>query len=67
MIYDEFISVLVMVIVLFCVSGMGIYGSLDFGMIGDSMILIFKFVFDFFIVVIFVCNLGYVVFVVVIF
>ena len=49
------------VIVLFCASGTGIYGSLDSGMTGDSTILISKSVLDFFTAAIFACNLGYVV------
>ncbi|MVY85424.1 DUF554 family protein, partial [Escherichia coli] len=52
---------LVTVIVLFCASGTGIYGSLDSGMTGDSTILISKSVLDFFTAAIFACNLGYVV------
>lgn len=58
---DEFISTLVTVIVLFCASGTGIYGSLDSGMTGDSSILIAKSILDFFTAAIFACNLGYVV------
>ncbi len=61
MTHDEFISTLVTVIVLFCASGTGIYGSLDSGMTGDSTILISKSVLDFFTAAIFACNLGYVV------
>lgn len=49
------------VIVLFCASGTGIYGSLDSGITGDSTILISKSVLDFFTAAIFACNLGYVV------
>lgn len=37
---EEFTATLVTVIVLFCASGTGIYGSLDAGMTGDSTILI---------------------------
>ncbi|MFL2100170.1 DUF554 domain-containing protein [Desemzia sp. FAM 24101] len=58
---DEFISTLITVIVLFCASGTGIYGSLDSGMTGDSSILIAKSILDFFTAAIFACNLGYVV------
>ena len=58
---DEFVSSLVTVIVLFCASGTGIYGSLDAGMTGDSTILISKSILDFFTAAIFACNLGYVV------
>lgn len=59
--HDEFISTLVTVIVLFCASGTGIYGSLDSGMTGDSSILIAKSILDFFTAAIFACNLGFVV------
>ena len=58
---DEFLSSLLTVIVLFCASGTGIYGSLDAGMTGDATILISKSILDFFTAAIFACNLGYVV------
>lgn len=58
---EEFISTLVTIIVLFCASGTGIYGSLDAGMTGDSSILISKSILDFFTAAIFACNLGFVV------
>lgn len=52
---------LVTVIVLFCASGTGIYGSLIEGMSGDPSILISKAILDFFTALIFAANLGYVV------
>lgn len=58
---EEFLSVLVTIIVLFCASGTGIYGSLNAGMTGDNSILISKSILDFFTAAIFACNLGYVV------
>lgn len=58
---DEFLTSLVTLIVLFCASGTGIYGSLDAGMTGDSTVLISKSILDFFTAAIFACNLGYVV------
>lgn len=58
---DEFLTTLLTVIVLFCASGTGIYGSLDSGMTGDSTILISKSILDFFTAAIFACNLGFVV------
>jgi uncharacterized membrane protein YqgA involved in biofilm formation len=58
---DEFVRTLVTVIVLFCASGTGIYGSLDSGMTGDNSVLIAKSILDFFTAAIFACNLGYVV------
>jgi uncharacterized membrane protein YqgA involved in biofilm formation len=59
--HDEFVNTLVTVIVLFCASGTGIYGTLDAGMTGDNSILISKSILDFFTAAIFACNLGYVV------
>lgn len=53
-----------MIIVLFCVSGIGIFGVMNEGMIGDLSILIVKLFFDFFMVMIFVCLLGIVVLVI---
>ena len=56
----EFLATLITVIVLFCSSGMGIYGSLSEGMTGDSSLLITKSILDFFTAAIFECNLGYI-------
>ena len=39
---EEYMTMLVTIIVLFCASGTGIYGSLDSGMSGDHTILISK-------------------------
>ena len=58
---EEFLTQLVTIIVLFCASGTGIYGSLTAGMTGDNSILISKSILDFFTAAIFACNLGYVV------
>ena len=58
---DEYMSMLVTLIVLFCASGTGIYGSLDSGMSGDHTILISKSVLDFFTAMIFAGSLGMVV------
>ena len=52
---------LVTVIVLFCASGTGIYGSIVAGMNGDHSILIAKTILDVFTAMIFACTLGYVV------
>ena len=49
----EFLATLITVIVLFCSSGMGIYGSLNEGITGDPSL--------FFTAAIFACNLGYIV------
>ena len=58
---EEFLSMLLTIIVLFCASGTGIYGSLDSGMSGDHTILISKSILDLFTAMIFAINLGYVV------
>ena len=59
--HDEFYAQLLTVIVLFCASGTGIYGSLESGMTGDASILISKSILDFFTAMIFSCSLGYIV------
>lgn len=51
-------TTLVTVIVLFCASGTGIYGSIVSGMTGDNSILIAKSVLDLFTAMIFACMLG---------
>ncbi|MDE7243559.1 MAG: DUF554 domain-containing protein [Oscillospiraceae bacterium] len=58
---DEFTATLVTVIVLFCISGTGIYGSIVSGMTGDHSILIAKSILDAFTAMIFACTLGLVV------
>lgn len=55
---EEFMATLVTVIVLFCASGTGIYGSIVSGMTGDHSILIAKSVLDLFTALIFACILG---------
>ena len=55
---EEFMTTLVTVIVLFCASGTGIYGSIVSGMTGDHSILIAKAVLDLFTAMIFACMLG---------
>ncbi len=45
-------------LVLFCVSGTGIYGSLDSGMTGNHSILVTKAILDLFTAAIFACRLG---------
>ena len=57
----EFLATLITVIMLFCSSGMGIYGSLSEGITGDPSLLITKSILDFFTAAIFACNLGYIV------
>ena len=46
--------------VLFCVSGMGIFGALTEGMTGDHSILVFKSILDFFTILIFATTSGYI-------
>ena len=55
---EEYMSMLVTIIVLFCASGTGIYGALDSGMSGDHTILISKSILDFFTAMIFGGTLG---------
>lgn len=56
-----FETTLVTIIVLFCASGTGIYGTLTEGISGDATILISKSILDFFCAIIFGANLGAVV------
>lgn len=58
---EEFMATFVTIIILFCVSGTGIYGSIVSGMTGDHSILIAKSVLDLFTALIFACTLGVVV------
>lgn len=55
---DEYMSAFLTVLVLFCASANGIYGSLDSGFSGDHTILISKSIMDFFTAMIFGCSLG---------
>lgn len=55
---EEFRSLLVTAIVLFCASGTGIYGCLDAGMTGSAAILLSKSILDFFTAAVFACTLG---------
>ena len=57
----EFTATLVTIIVLFCASGTGIYGSIVSGMSGDHSILLSKSILDLFTALIFACTLGIVV------
>ena len=58
---DADMGMLITVLVLFCASGTGIYGSIDSGMTGDHTILISKAILDFFTAMIFACSMGAVV------
>ena len=55
---EEYLSLLVTAIVLFCASGTGIYGCLDAGMTGNATVLLSKSVLDLFTAMAFACNLG---------
>ena len=55
---EEYDATLLTVIVLFCASGTGIYGSLVSGMSGDHSILFAKSILDLFSGMIFACTLG---------
>ncbi|MDF7680514.1 DUF554 domain-containing protein [Enterobacteriaceae bacterium ESL0689] len=56
---NTFIQNYVVVIVLFCLSGTGIFGAMHEGMTGDASILIAKSFLDFFAAIIFACSLGF--------
>lgn len=56
---SEYNAELLTVVVLFCASGTGIYGSMVAGMSGDHSILVSKSILDFFTAAIFACSLGY--------
>ena len=55
---EEYLSLLVTAVVLFCTSGTGIYGCLDAGMTGNATILLSKSILDFFTGMVFACSLG---------
>ena len=57
----DFVSRFVTVLVLFCVSGMGIFGAMHEGMTGDANILLTKSVLDLFTALIFAAELGFLV------
>jgi hypothetical protein len=56
--HDAFVQNYVAIIILFCASGTGIFGSMHEGMTGDPSILIAKAFLDFFTATIFACTLG---------
>lgn len=57
--HDEFLEKFVAIMVLFCVSGMGIFGSMSEGMTGDPTLLVVKSILDLFTSAIFAASLGY--------
>jgi uncharacterized membrane protein YqgA involved in biofilm formation len=56
---EEFLEKFVAIMVLFCFSGTGIYGSMSEGMTGDPTLLIVKAILDLFTAAIFAASLGY--------
>jgi uncharacterized membrane protein YqgA involved in biofilm formation len=55
----EFLEAFVAILVLFCASGTGIFGSMHEGMTGDASVLIAKSFLDFFTAIIFAATLGF--------
>lgn len=57
--HEEYMELYLLVVVMFSMSGMGIFGALTEGMSGDSSVLMSKSVLDFFTAVLFGAALGY--------
>lgn len=57
--HEEFMEKFVAMIVLFSVSGTGVFGAMNEGMVGDSSLLIVKAFLDFFTAAIFATSLGF--------
>ncbi len=57
--HEEFLDKFVAILVLFCASGTGVFGSMHEGMTGDPSILYIKTILDFFTAGIFAITLGY--------
>ncbi len=55
---EEFLDKFVALLVLFCMSGTGVYGSMQEGMTGDPTLLIIKSILDFFTAPIFASTMG---------
>lgn len=58
---ENYIETLVSIVVLFVVSGMGIFGALEAGLTGNNTILFTKAILDLFTAIIFATSLGYIV------
>ncbi|MDC0612480.1 DUF554 domain-containing protein [Vibrio sp.] len=56
---NEYIETFISVLILFCVSGTGVFGSMNEGVTGDPTLLIVKSFLDFFTAVIFAIRLGF--------
>ncbi len=57
--YDEYMELYLLVVLMFSMSGTGLFGALSEGMSGDSSVLISKSVLDFFTAILFGAALGY--------
>lgn len=57
--YEEYMELYLLVVLMFSMSGMGLFGALCEGMSGDSSVLISKSVLDFFTAILFGASLGY--------
>lgn len=57
--HNEYMELYLLVVLMFSMSGMGIFGALSEGMSGDSSVLISKSVLDFFTAILFGASLGY--------
>ena len=57
--HEAFLGQYVAILVLFCISAVGIFGSLTEGMTGDPSLLLVKAILDFFTAAIFAAALGY--------
>lgn len=57
--HNEYMSLYLLVVLMFSMSGLGLFGALSEGMSGDSSILMSKSVLDFFTAVLFGAALGY--------
>jgi uncharacterized membrane protein YqgA involved in biofilm formation len=57
--HDEYMELYLLVVLMFSMSGMGLFGALSEGMSGDSSVLVSKSVLDFFTAVLFGAALGY--------
>jgi hypothetical protein len=57
--HEQFLTQFVAILVLFCISAVGVFGALTEGMTGDPSLLLVKAILDFFTAAIFAAALGY--------
>lgn len=57
--HEEFLDKFIALLVLFCMSGTGVYGAMSEGMTGDPTLLIVKSILDFFTAPIFASTMGF--------